>query len=315
MLSRVADSLYWMSRYLERVEYTARLIEENVNLALDLSPDTAERRWNKVLFSLAMPPREGPLDVQGLTHWMSMHHENRSSIVSCIMAARENARQVREQVSSEMWEQLNMLFHQVKRAGIEDIWDGQPLEFLRAVREGVHLFQGITDSTMSHGEGWQFIQVGRSIERAIAVSNLLDIHFRGFQARDWDTDPSEHLEWIGLLKSCTAFEAYCKEYTAELSPNRLAEFLLLNPEFPHSVRFSVDALHHGLTMLPETRKAGSVTRLSGKLRATLSYAQIDELFGESFHQHMSSIVQQCGKIHSAIYQVYIRYTIESALED
>lgn len=319
MLSRVADSLYWMSRYLERAEHSARMIEENINLALDLSPDTAERRWNKVLASLVMAregPREGVVDLQSLTRWMAMDQDNRSSIVSCVMAARENARQVREQISSEMWEQLNRLFHEVKRAGIDDLWEGQPLEFLRTVREGVYLLQGITNSTMSHGEGWQFIRVGRYIERAMEVANLLDVQFRGFQeARDWDSDPSEHLEWIGLLKCCAGFEAYCKEYTAELNPSRLAEFLLLDPEFPHSVRFAVDSLHQGLTMLPETRKAGSVTRLSGKLRATLNYAQIDEMFGDSFHQHMSSIVQQCGKIHSAIYQVYIRYTIESALED
>ena len=117
------------------------------------------------------------------------------SIVSSIMAARENARQVREQISSEMWEQLNRLFHAVKRTTMDELWEHSPHEFLAAAKEGSHLFQGITDSTMTHGEGWHFIQVGRYLERAAAVATLLDVHFGDSLAI---ADFQDQLEWIGL---------------------------------------------------------------------------------------------------------------------
>ena len=142
------------------------------------------------------------------------------------MSARENARQVREQISSEMWEQLNRLFHAVKRTTMDELWESSPHEFLAAAKEGSHLFQGITDSTMTHGEGWQFIQVGRYMERAGAVATLLDVHFGDSLAI---TDFQEQLEWIGLLKSCTAFEPFCRTTRRTVKPERVADFLLLNP--------------------------------------------------------------------------------------
>ena len=161
MLSRVADSLYWMSRYLERAEHSARLIDVNLNLMLDYAPGTAESRWRRVMASLGVPVPTGmETDAHHLLHTITFDISSRMSIVSSIMAARENARQVREQISSEMWEQLNRLFHAVKRTTMDELWEHSPHEFLAAVKEGSHLFQGITDSTMTHGEGWHFIQVG-----------------------------------------------------------------------------------------------------------------------------------------------------------
>ena len=138
----------------------------------------------------------------------SLIHSNssRSSIISCITVARENSRQVREQISSEMWEQLNRMFIEVKRADSDEVWDVD--DFLYTIKEGTYLFQGITDSTMTHGEGWQFIQAGRSLERAAALATLLGVHFREFYGHGAEPEP---LEWIGLLRSCTAFEAYCKQ--------------------------------------------------------------------------------------------------------
>src|SRR5215210_6198332 len=177
MLSRVADSLYWMSRYLERAEHTARLVDVGLNLMLDQSPASAERRWGRLLESLNAPPQlVGLSDPDRITQAMTFEMENETSIVACIASARENLRQVREQISSEMWEQLNRLFIHVKGASMEDIWNTGSHEFFRSVKEGAHLFQGITDATMNHGEGWHFMQVGRSIERASATATLLDAH-------------------------------------------------------------------------------------------------------------------------------------------
>ena len=247
MLSRVADNLYWMSRYLERAEHAARLLDVNLNLMLDESASSADRRWRRVLAALGNPPNLAwSGDAYQVAQILTFDPGNRSSITACVAAARENARQVREEISSEQWQRLNHLFHQVTRHKPNETDDVLPSDFLLAVIEGVHLIQGVTDSTMSHGEGWHFIQVGRYMERACATVTLLGLYHREFWGHpDQTPEASEYLEWIGLLRSCTAFEVYCKVYTADISPDRIIEFLLLNPEFPHSVRYSIDRFATG----------------------------------------------------------------------
>jgi uncharacterized alpha-E superfamily protein len=316
MLSRVADSLYWMSRYLERAEHTTRLIDVTLNLLLDQSLKKAEHRWAVALASMNLPPMD-TADAYRMTQILTFDAKNKSSIVCSINAARENARQVREQISSEMWMQLNRLYLQAKNTGINDIWNHGPHEFFREVKEGIHLFQGITDSTMSHGEGWRFIQIGRFIERASATAGLLDAHFAsmsGVQAATVET--GDYLEWVGLLKSCTAFEAYCKVYTANLRAESITEFLLLNADFPHSIRFSADMLQAALSAIAEitqTHKSSRANRLAGRLRASLSFAQIEEIMESGLHFYLEDIQRQCVQIHEAVYQTYITYQIESAL--
>jgi uncharacterized alpha-E superfamily protein len=216
-----------------------------------------------------------------------------------------------------MWEQINILFHHVRSHAVQEDWEGEPADFLRSVRDGAHLFQGITDSTMSHGQGWQFIQLGRYIERVNAASLLLDHHFRHFEAEGAETiDFEEHSEWIGLLKSLTAFEAYCKVYTADLKPARVAEFLLLSGEFPHAIRFAVDQIDTVMRALPEAmRPAGNrPARLAGKLRAMLSYTQMDEIAAGGMHDFLDDVQRQCTQIHNAVQQVYIDYPIDAAVE-
>src|SRR5215211_6308948 len=152
MLSRVADTLYWMSRTLERAEHTARLLDLQLHMMLELEPEESENRWGRVASSLfvEIPPTLSK-DAYSLTQLLAFDSENDNSISSCIASARENARHVREQISSEMWEQINRLSLQVKSTELENIWNEQPHEFFRSVKEGIHLFQGITDSTMNHG--------------------------------------------------------------------------------------------------------------------------------------------------------------------
>ncbi len=318
MLSRVADSLYWMARYLERAEHTARVVDVHLNLMLDQASVPFDRRWGRVLASLGFElPPDSPGDARAMSQQLIFDLGSKSSIVAAIMTSRENARQVREQISSEMWEQLNRLFHEVRRASMDEDVDALPVDFLAAVKEGAHLFQGVTDSTMSHGEGWQFIQIGRYLERARSVATLLDVHFSEFHRRFERTqDAADHLEWIGLLRCCTAFEAYCKIYKAELTPERVAEFLLLNPEFPHSVRFAVDRLQTALNVLPEataSQKGSRVARLAGRLRASLSFTQIEEIMSLGINNYLEGVQRQCGQIHAAAYQGYIDYPVESAL--
>jgi uncharacterized alpha-E superfamily protein len=321
MLSRVAESLYWMSRYLERAEHTARLIDVDFELRLDQSPEAASGRWQRLLEALHAPvPPDGKIDATILTHILALDKTNSSSILSCVSAARENLRQVREQCSSAMWEQLNRLYLQVNSTNAGEGWLLHSYVFFRAVRDGAHLFHGVTDSTMSHGEGWQYIQLGRFVERTDAVARLIGTYLRRLpdsmaHALDQTVESEEYLEWVGLLKSCAAFEAYCKNYTAELRPLRVAEFLLLNPEFPHSVRFSVDKVHTALRAIGEMteRKAEQPVRLAGRLGASLGFSQIDEVMASGASAFIDSIRQQCTQAHSAIHQIYFDYPVETAL--
>jgi uncharacterized alpha-E superfamily protein len=302
-----------MSRYLERAEHTARVIKVQLNLMLERETEDDDRHWKRTLKSLGIDltdVNEG--EAQAAAKSLIHSTGSRSSIVSCIMAARENSRQVREQISSEMWEQLNRMFIDVNRSGADESWDAG--DFLQAIKNGAHLFQGITDSTMTHGEGWQFIQAGRSIERASSLATLLGVHFREFYGKAADPEP---LEWIGLLRSCTAFEGYCKAYTADLRPDRIAEFLVLNPSFPHSIRFSADALETAMKQIGaevSSRRSARVERIAGRMQATLAFGQIDEIMTGGLQAYLETVLRQCAQAHSALYQTYIAYPIEAALQ-
>jgi uncharacterized alpha-E superfamily protein len=309
-----------MSRYLERAEHTSRLIDVGLNLMLDQTAAAAERRWGRLLGSLHAPPQlAGSGDAYYITQAMTFDGANETSIVSCVASARENLRQVREQISSEMWEQLNRLYLQVRETRLDDIWNVSTHEFFRSVKEGAHLFQGITDATMNHGEGWQFMQVGRYMERAGATATLLDVYAGEFMDPGVGADaggPKTYLDWVGLLKACTAFEAYCKVYTADLRPERIAEFLLLNADCPRSVRFAADVMQAAFQSIAEAtapRKSGRVNRLAGRLRASLGFGQIDEIMETGLRAYLNDVRHQCSQIHEAIMQTYVAYQVETAL--
>ena len=310
MLSRVADSLYWMSRYFERADHCARVLEANYNLMLNPSKLSAEERWHRIMASLGIPDTADGIDPQMAMIKLTSDPGDESSIVSCISACRENAGQVRGQISSEMWECLNRLYHHVTQPNSRPEMDAHPLRLVAAVREGSYQFQGVTAATMSHGEGWHFIQLGKYMERSCALPVLLDAYFS-------TAGQADDLDWVGLLASCTAFESYCKVYTADLKPDSVAEFLLLNPEFPYSVRYAAERIGAAIAAISErslTRAAGRIERISGRLRASLSYAQISEIMTGGLHRYLVSVVEQCKSLHAAVHEVYVDYPIQSALE-
>ena len=318
MLSRVADSLYWMSRYLERAEHTVRMLDVNLGLTLDSSSTSDEGRWVRVLAALGNPDDvkwEG--DFYDVVRKLAFGSESHASITACILAARENARQVREEISSEQWQQLNRMYHQATERLANTKTFYRVEDFLPTVLDDLHLFEGVTDTTMSHGEGWQFIQMGRYIERATATTMLLDV----FQLDtntivDEVSSARQYLESVGLLRCCTAFEAYCKVYTADLTPERILEFLLLDPEFPHSVRFSIDSLQCALLAIQSAsggNRAEELHRIAGRLSASLGYASVDEILSGDVVAYLRNIQKQCQAVHETIYHLYVDYSIQTAL--
>ena len=310
--SRVADSLYWISRYLERAGHTIRLIDVCLDLELDRRADADGWDFTRLCAVVKCETAAGaPASPAALVETLVFDVSNRGSVLACITAARDNARQAREEISSDMWEQLNALYLRLKQVRGEGTWSIRPHYLSRLVIEGVHLFEGVTDATMGHGEGWQFLRAGRFIERAAATAALVDLQFR-----DTPRLPANHVEWVGLLRSCAAFEAYCRCYTADVRPDRVAEFLLLNAEFPRSVRFAaarVESALRAIAQLTGRGAGGRAERIAGRLHASLDYGQVDEILGEDPHAYLADIGRYCAQIHDAAHVSYISYPIESAL--
>jgi uncharacterized alpha-E superfamily protein len=316
MLSRVADSLYWMARYIERAEHTTRLLAVKLESMVEQSAEDAEASWARVVAALTGAEAKA-VDARLLTASLAFDRLNASSLVSSLRFARDNARQVREQLSTEVWEHLNRLYLGTQGEAIDSIWVHQPALFFRQTLEDLFTLGGVTYTTLRHGEGWRFLELGRHIERAQLVSRLLDIHF-GVVAPGLANPPPppKYFDWLVLLKFCTAFEPYCKEYTAALDPDRIAQFLLFDAEFPHSVRFSVDRVVEALGAVapgaPPSRRA-ACERLAGRLKASVDFGQIDELAGGTIDTFLVNITRQCEQIHDAVYTAYIAYDAETVL--
>jgi uncharacterized alpha-E superfamily protein len=183
------------------------------------------------------------------------------------------------------------------------------MRIVNLVREGSYRFSGISAATMNHDEGWHFIQLGKYMERACNLCILLDAYFVVDKHAD-------DLDWTGLLSSCSAFEAYCKACTAELKPERIADFLLLKPEFPYSVRYSLDRMHEALTAISNlslSRRTDNIERQIGRLRSMVAYVQIHDVIRQ-LHQYLAGIIEQCRELHAAVHEVYIEYPIEVAFD-
>lgn len=315
MLSRVADSLYWMSRYMERAEHATRLLAVKLEAMDEQSAEEADHALARVAVALSAEEhlRVNP-DAFTIVRHLAFDHYNPGSLVSSLALARDNARQVREQLSNEVWECLNRLYLRLSPVTAEAVWAQNPARLFRETMEDFYTLNGVTYSTLSHGEGWHFLELGRYSERAQAVVRLLDLHFG--KARHVVPEAPSYFDWIVFLKYCNAFEPYCKEYTAIIEPAKIAQFLLFDAGFPHSVRFGVDRLCETLQMVapgaPPHRRA-TVDRLAGKLKASVDFTRIDDLDGDSLAAFLADITCQCEDIHDAVYASYIAYGAETVL--
>jgi uncharacterized alpha-E superfamily protein len=284
-------------------------LKATYGLILNPAKFSTEERWFRAVSSLAPGAASNDVDPQRALFLLVAAQEGSFSIVKCLSGARDNARQVREEISSDMWEHLNRLFHEVTSFELRPDDDAGAMRVITLMREGSYRFNGITAATMNHDEAWHFIQLGKYIERACNLCVLLDAYFvAGKHADD--------LDWVGLLSSCTAFESYCKACTAELKPERIADFLLLKPEFPYSVRYSLDRMHEALTAISNlslSRRTEKIERLIGRLRSMVAYVQIGEIIG-GLHKYLAAIIEQCRDLHAAVHEVYIEYPIEVAFE-
>jgi uncharacterized alpha-E superfamily protein len=301
-----------MSRYLERAEHIARLVAVKLETTVEQSREDAEASWTRVIAALSGEAHvHGDADPLAITHALAFERENETSLLSSLGFARDNARQVREQLTVEVWENLNRLYLKVQPMNAAT---RNPAAMFRDLLQDLHALGGVTYSTLSHGEGWYFLEIGRHIERAQLVCRLLDLHFG--DARQTVSAAPNYFDWLVLLKFCSAFEPYCKAHTAAVRPEKIAEFLLFDSEFPHSVRFSIDRICDALTHVargaPPGRRA-AVERLAGRLKASADFTQIEELMSGSIAGFLADIARQSEQIHEAVYAAYITYGAETVL--
>ena len=310
MLSRVADSIYWLNRYVERAENVARFVDVNLNLMLDC-PIGLTEQWKPLVLTTGDLPlfqeRYGQATAENVIQFFSFDSDYSNSILSCLRAARENARSIREIISREMWEQVNGFYLMVKEAA-----QGQSFselhDFFTEVKMASHLFAGVMNATMSHNEGWHFGQIGRLLERADKTARILDVKYFILlpSVKDVGT-PLDEIQWMALLKSTSAYEMYRKRAQHRITPTGVAEFLVLNREFPRSIRFCLletERSLHQITGTPTGTWKEPAERALGRLRSELDYLTIEEIIQTGLHEFLDHLQQQMNGVGDKIFETF-----------
>ncbi|MBD1870953.1 alpha-E domain-containing protein [Oculatella sp. FACHB-28] len=309
MLSRVADSIYWLNRYVERAENVARFVDVNFNLLLD-SPVGVAQQWKPLVVTTGDLPlfmeRYGEFTPENVIHFLTFDPKYPNSILSCLQSARENARSVREIISSEMWEQVNAFYLMVKEASqMQQL--SELFGFFSEVKMASHLFAGVMDATMTHNEGWHFGQIGRLLERADKTARILDVKYFILLPSVKDVGTAlDELQWIALLKSASAYEMY-RKCQHRITPNEVAEFLILDREFPRSIQFCLLQAERSLCQitgcLPGTWQ-NPVERTLGKLRSELDYLTIEEITQRGLHQFLDDLQSRINSVGGKMFETF-----------
>ena len=311
MLARVADSLYWMGRYLERAEHLSRLSLVMLNATLDNTDAAVHTGWI-ALTALGDTEAAETKNAYQAARALVLDRDNPDSVIAAVTLARENARQVRDQITTESWERLNLLYLRLIGHGASAAFDNGSDAFLSEVIADLHLFKGASDSTMSHGEGWRFLSLGIYLERAQLIARLLEVCF-GQERQEEITD---HIALMGLLRMACALEPYLRAYTAEIEPRYILEFLLFDEDFPRSIRFCTARIQDHLKSL--SNQAGFAgqgpERLAGRLNARLQFADEDALLGGGEASALlTTVVNECIDIHKSVYEAFVAYPLELRL--
>lgn len=311
MLSRVADSIYWLNRYVERAENIARFVDVNLNLILDSPPEVTEQ-WEPLVVTTGdlnlFKERYGEATADNVIQFLSFDSNYSNSILSCLYNARENARSIREIISSEMWEQVNAFYLMVKEAADRRLVLNLP-EFFKEVKMASHLFSGVMDATMTHNEGWHFGQMGRFLERSDKTARILDVKYFILLPSVKDVGSTlDEIQWMALLKSASAYEMYRKQTCQHrITPINVVEFLILDADFPRSIRFSLTTAEkslHEITGTPYGSWKESVERSLGRLRAELDYLTIEEVVNVGLHEFLNQMQIQIGDVGNKIYTTF-----------
>lgn len=310
MLSRVAEAIYWMGRYLERAESVARLVDVNLHLTLDSAPDCGDQ-WEPLIRTVGSEDlflsRYMVAERDHVMRFLTFERENPNSIIACARGARENARSVRDAISSEMWEQANRLYGFLKAHADTDYALISSHDFYTDVKMSAHLFDGIADATMSHGDAWHFLRLGKMIERADTTSRILDVKYFLLLPR-WQGVGSlvDTIQWAALLKSASAMEMYRKRYKG-ISPAKVVDFLILNDEFPRAVRSCLNEASRCLGRLCATVPGDSTHDAQERLAALVAALEVvfvEDIIALGLHEFLDDLQRQLSSIHEAVTQMF-----------
>jgi len=305
MLSRVADALYWMSRYVERAEDITRILTVNFHMLLDAKTEE-EQAWEPIIDITGdedlFNQKYNECNARNVSEFLLWHPDNPNAVTTCITHARENGRGVREQISSEMWEHLNRLYFLVKDIKREISARG-PYEFFDKIRHGSQAFQGITNETMNHGEAYEFIQLGKHLERAEKTVRIIDVKYASVdKLRE---GPETSLQLIAMLRSCSAFEAFRKAHMSQLQPAKVAEFLVFNQQFPRAVAYCLQRALRSITLMSDDAKHPSGShRALGRICSELDYLDINEVLGANMHPFLQLLLSKINKAGDEITRTY-----------
>jgi uncharacterized alpha-E superfamily protein len=309
MLSRTADHLFWMSRYTERAENTARMLDVNYQTSLlPQSTAVAQVGWQGLLSISELLPsymaKHEQITPREVMEFMVNDETNPSSIISCLTAARENARAVRGTLTTETWETQNQTWLEVKRMLKSGEFERDPAQFFEWVKFRSHLSRGVTVGTMLMDEALYFMRMGTFLERADNTARLVDVKFHALQSDFFGTASEKDQEydfyhWSAILRSVSGFEIYRKVYRDVIKPERVAELLILRPDMPRSLAASLNEVVSNLAMVTSDPNS-ETSRRAGKLRADLQYGRIDEILATGLHAFLTQFLDRVNELGANI---------------
>ena len=306
LLSRVADSLYWIGRYIERTDNVARSVGVNLQMMLDL-PAENTGQWQALVHTSGdnrvFRERYGLATQENVVRFLVFDRDNPNSIAVCVNVARENARSVRDTISSEMWEQVNRMYLLINSTSPGSLTADSLPEFFHNVRTECHLFQGLADGTMSHNEAWNFLQLGRELERADKTTRILDVkYFLLLPSLSDVGTPYDDIQWSAVLKSVSGFEMYRKRY-GRIHPNQIVEFLVMDREFPRAVHHCInraDESLHAITGTPAGAFSCASEQCLGLLLSELHYTRVDAVLASGLHEFLDALQVKMNRVDTAI---------------
>ncbi len=306
MLSRVANSIYWMSRYLERAENVARFVAVNVHLMLDLGLTRSSAQWQPLVITSGdeadFHKRYKDASDKNVITFLTFDLKNPNSILSCINAARENARTVRESISSEMWEQINELYHHVQRESRRRKVDDLEA-FYSYIRRSSHLITGLSEDTLSHDEGWHFARMGRMLERADKTARILDVkYFLLLPKVEYFDSPYDAVEWGAVLKSANAFDMYRKQFH-RINYHDVADFMIFSLDFPRAMAFCVRSALKSLKAVTAEQGVPAVVEIQ-KLQDMLANTSVDAVLAGGLHEFIDIFQFNLNIVDQAIYHSF-----------
>lgn len=313
MLSRVADSVYWMTRYIERAENIARFISVNLNLLLDF-PGESNTQWQPIVMTTGdheLFEKKYGTDYsrENVIHFLALDPDYGNSILSCLRVARENARSVRETISSEMWEHINRYYSELRDSSNIDFSSRNLHQFFKVITMRGHMFAGLLYSTMSQNDAFRFALIGLMLERADKISRILDVkYFILLPMGGWVNSPYDSIQWAAVLKSASALEMYRKRFH-RIMPRQVCEFLVFDKDFPRSIRYCLkmaDYSLHKITGSPVGTASNRAERSLGRLCADIDYSDIDEVVDTGMHEYLDGLQVKINTVGAHIHEAFFK---------